>query len=85
MVGFTDLGLAWNGLFPNDATMSKSQFLSQAPVSVLVNVPNAQGVAIGYGVGMRMALSGYQFRVDAAWNKEGIKTPIIYLSLGTDF
>jgi hypothetical protein len=85
MLAFTDIGLAWNGLIPNDATMSKSQLLTQAPVSLLVNMPNTQGVAIGYGLGMRMAVSGYQFRVDAAWNKEGIKTPIIYLSLGTDF
>lgn len=85
MVAFTDIGLAWNGLIPNDNTMAKSQVLSQAPVSVLINMPNTQGVAIGYGLGMRMAVSGYQMRLDAAWNKDGIKTPILYFSLGTDF
>lgn len=85
MVAFADAGVAWNGLIPNDKTMSKSQVIGQAPVSVLVNMPGTEGVALGYGLGMRMAVSGYQFRVDAAWNKEGIKTPVIYFSLGTDF
>lgn len=85
MVAFTDIGLAWNGLIPNDKTMSKNQVLGQTPVTVSINMPNTEGVAFGYGLGMRVALSGYQFRVDAAWNKEGIKTPVIYFSIGTDF
>lgn len=85
MVAFTDIGLAWNGLIPTDKAMSKSQVLAQNPVSVSINMPNTQGIAFGYGLGMRMALSGYQLRVDAAWNKEGIKTPVIYFSIGTDF
>jgi len=85
MVAFVDAGLAWNGLIPNEKTMSKSQVVGQAPLSVLVNMPSTEGVALGYGLGMRMAVSGYQLRVDAAWNKEGIKTPVIYFSLGTDF
>jgi hypothetical protein len=42
-------------------------------------------VAFGYGIGMRVAISGYQLRMDAAWNKEGLKTPLIYWSIGTDF
>ena len=85
MITFSDLGIAWNGLIPNDKTTSKSQIIGQPPVTVNVNMPNTEGVAIGYGLGMRMAISGYQLRVDAAWNKEGIKTPILYISLGTDF
>jgi hypothetical protein len=85
MVAFTDIGLAWNGLIPNDQSMSKKQVLGQTPVIVSINMPNTEGVAIGYGLGMRMALSGYQLRVDAAWNKEGIKRPLIYFSIGTDF
>ena len=85
MVAFTDIGLAWNGLIPNDQSMSKKQVLGQTPVIVSINMPNTEGVAIGYGLGMRMALSGYQLRVDAAWNKEWIKRPLIYFSIGTDF
>jgi outer membrane protein assembly factor BamA len=85
MVAFTDIGLAWNGLIPNDQSMSKKQVLGQTPVIVSINMPNTEGIAIGYGLGMRMALSGYQLRVDAAWNKEGIKRPLIYFSIGTDF
>jgi hypothetical protein len=85
MVAFTDIGLAWNGLIPNDKSMSKNQILGQTPVTLSINMPNTEGIAIGYGLGMRMALSGYQLRVDAAWNKEGIKRPLIYFSIGTDF
>jgi hypothetical protein len=85
MVAFSDIGLAWNGLIPNDQSMSKKQVLGQTPVIVSINMPNTEGIAIGYGLGMRMALSGYQLRVDAAWNKEGIKRPLVYFSIGTDF
>lgn len=85
LVAFVDGGLAWNGLVPTDKTMAKNQTVGQPPLSVVVNLPGTEGTALGYGLGMRMAFSGYQFRVDAAWNKEGIKTPVIYFSLGTDF
>lgn len=86
LVAFNDIGLAWNGLFPNDNTMSKNQVLGQNPVTVSVNVSGVDGVAMGYGLGMRAAVSGYQLRLDAAWNKEGnTTTPILYFSIGTDF
>lgn len=85
MLAFVDAGLAWNGLIPNDKNMSKNYVLGRSPVTVTVQAPNTQGIAMGYGLGMRMAISGYQLRVDAAWNREGIKTPIIYWSIGTDF
>ncbi|HTN16153.1 MAG TPA: hypothetical protein VL092_00625 [Chitinophagaceae bacterium] len=84
LVAFTDAGMAWNGLFPTDKNMSKTLTLSQQPVSVTINYPS-ESLSIGYGMGMRMALSGYQFRIDAAWNKNGSPKPILYLSLGTDF
>ncbi len=34
---------------------------------------------------MRTTLLGYFVRVDAAWNIEGIRKPLWYLSFGTDF
>lgn len=85
LVAFTDAGLAWNGFFPNDKTMSKNISLSQPPVSVNVNMPAAESISLGYGLGMRMAISGYQLRVDAGWNKNGDPKPVLYFSLGTDF
>lgn len=85
LVAFTDAGLAWNGLFPNEKTMAKNISLSQAPVAVNIVVPSAESISIGYGAGMRVAVSGYQLRLDAAWNKNGDPKPIIYFSLGTDF
>ena len=85
VIAFADAGLAWNGLIPNDQNMSKNYVLQQNPVTVSVAAPNVSSIAFGYGMGMRVAVSGYQLRLDAAWNKEGIKTPIIYWSIGTDF
>lgn len=85
LVAFTDAGLAWNGLLPNDQTMGRTVTLNQPPVSVTLNVPNQESISIGYGMGMRVAVSGYQLRVDAAWNKNGDPKPIVYFSLGTDF
>lgn len=84
-VTFADFGVAWNGLFPNDQTMQKNRIIGQRPVLVSVNVPGAEGTALGYGVGARVAVSSYQFRLDAAWNKGGSPTPLLYFSLGTDF
>lgn len=85
VITFADFGVAWNGLFPNNQTMAKSQYYNSFPVGVSVNVPATEGTALGYGAGIRCAISGYQIRLDAAWNKEGIRTPIMYLSFGTDF
>lgn len=85
LCAFTDVGLAWNGLFPNDKTMAKNQYLNSFPVQVNVNMPDFEKIALGYGLGIRTALSSYQIRLDAAWNKEGSPKPIWYLSLGTDF
>jgi hypothetical protein len=85
LVAFTDIGMAWYGLFPSDKTMAVTQTYNNYPVQTVVNVPSAESVSVGYGAGLRAAISGYQLRLDAAWNKNGLKTPIIYFSLGTDF
>lgn len=84
-VAFTDLGMAWYGLFPSDKSMAVTQTYSSYPVKTIVNVPSAESVSIGYGAGLRAAISGYQLRLDAAWNTSGSKKPVIYLSMGTDF
>jgi len=64
---------------------------SPFPPSGLNNVvlqlvpPGRGGFAMGYGGGLRTSLFGYFMRVDAAWNTDGDKKPMIYLALGTDF
>lgn len=85
LVAFTDIGLAWYGLFPSDKSMAVTQTYSNYPVKTTVNIPSAESISVGYGAGLRAAISGYQLRLDAAWNKNGIKTPVIYFSMGTDF
>ena len=48
-------------------------------------VPNSDGLALGYGAGLRTSILGYFVRLDAAWNIDGSKKPIVYFALGTDF
>lgn len=95
VVGFVDAGDAWKGFLP-DAQTENSKFtyptltnMPQPPslnnVNLTVTVPGSGGLAVGYGAGLRSSLFGYFVRVDAAWNIEPIKKPIIYVSLGSDF
>ncbi|GAA4448155.1 hypothetical protein [Rurimicrobium arvi] len=85
LVAFTDIGMAWFGLFPSEKNMTTTQSYYTYPIQVNVNVPPAETVSLGYGAGLRAAISGYQIRLDAAWNRTGSPKPVIYLSLGTDF
>jgi len=93
VVAFVDMGDAWSGFLPDANSMNSNYtFPSQGMPpqglnNVILNltVPNAGGLAMGYGAGLRTSLFGYFVRCDAAWNIEGIKKPIIYFALGTDF
>jgi Tol biopolymer transport system component len=92
LVGFMDIGAAWRGFIPDAEHMDNTYSYPTMPspyglnnVFLTLRVPNSGGVAMGYGAGLRTSLFGYFVRLDAAWNIEGIKTPIIYLALGTDF
>ena len=87
LVPFIDAGDAWNGILPNSVNTSRNYSLNAPgnPVSLQVNVPNIEGLAVGYGAGLRTTLLGYFLRVDAAWNVDGRTKPIWYVSLGTDF
>jgi hypothetical protein len=89
LVGFFDLGTAWEGRTP----FSKESPLNtvvirnpNTPVTIKVNYFRDPIVA-GYGAGARAVLLGYFLRVDVAWGLETrvVQDPIIYLSLGTDF
>jgi len=93
VVAFMDAGSAWNGFLP-DAANSTSNYsyptLATQPsptnnVFLNLSVPDNGGLALGYGGGLRTSLFGYFVRFDAAWNIEGIKKPVIYFALGTDF
>jgi len=91
-VAFMDAGDAWNGFLPNANNTSNTynypQYASATGynnIYLSLTVPNSDGLALGYGAGLRTALLGYFLRFDAAWNIDGIKKPVIYFALGTDF
>jgi hypothetical protein len=83
-VAFTDAGSAWNGLLPNADALRNDNFFPGRDVDLQV-IDQTGGLALGYGVGLRSTIFGYFVRADAAWNIEGGRKPIIYLSFGTDF
>ena len=94
LIGFMDAGSAWNGFLPNANATSATYYypsISSNPsptnnVFLKLTVPNADGLAVGYGTGLRTILVGYFIRMDVAWSIENTpKKPILYFSLGTDF
>lgn len=89
IVGFFDVGTAWQGLSPfekdnplNTVTIERPN----NPVSLKVNFFRDPVVA-GYGGGIRTMLFGYFLKLDYAWGIETrvIQKPRLYLSMGTDF
>ena len=92
VVAFVDAGDAWNGFLPTTGNLSSTyNYPNFASANGLNNVflsltvPNNDGLALGYGAGLRTSLLGYFVRLDAAWNIDGIKKQVIYFALGTDF
>ncbi len=90
VVTFCDLGSAWEGLLPTSENLDRYYRVpwpanNPNNPTILVSVPNYSdnGIAIGYGAGLRTMLFGYFARFDAAWNIR--KEFSWYLSLGTDF
>jgi hypothetical protein len=86
-VAFVDAGSAWEGILPTSESMERYYNVSwpQGNPTIKVSVPNYSdnGIAIGYGAGLRTMLFGYFIRGDAAWNIR--KEFSWYVSLGTDF
>lgn len=88
VVGFADVGTAWQG---------KSPFLKDNPVNIsTITAPPIFSIDVksfnepvvgGYGVGARMLLFGYFVRLDYAWGvaNNTVQKPKFYLSLGYDF
>jgi len=92
VVAFCDAGDAWQGFLPDAASLNSTYNYptvgNPSPlgnVALSLTVPNSGGLAVGYGGGLRTSLFGYFVRCDAAWNIDGIRKPVIYLALGTDF
>ncbi len=89
LVPFLDIGSAWEGLFPDQDEIRRGSVFSwpnypQNP-NVTVNVSNYfdQGLAIGFGSGLRTMIFGYFVRVDAAMNIR--RDFMMHFAIGTDF
>ncbi|HKK78198.1 MAG TPA: BamA/TamA family outer membrane protein, partial [Phaeodactylibacter sp.] len=88
LVGFFDVGTAWEGRDPfSEENPLNTDVIDNGPlIDVKVNYFRDPVVA-GYGGGVRALLFGYFVRLDYAWGIETriVQDPIFYLSIGTDF
>lgn len=88
VIGFTDIGTAWNGPDPWDpenAINTRTVPLGSGGTIVLDAQKNP--IVVGTGFGLRSRLFGYYVRADWAWGiEDGVVLPsIFYVSLSTDF
>ena len=92
LVGFFDMGTAWQGLTPyaDDNPLNTKTIPDPAvpanPVTVKVRFFR-DPIVLGYGTGVRMLLFGYFVRLDYAWGIETrtVQEPRLHISLGMDF
>ena len=89
LVGFFDVGTAWEGSTPFDTESPLNTVVIHPPnhpVTVKINYFRDPLVA-GYGGGIRTVLFGYFLRFDVAWGIETriVQDPAFYFSMGMDF
>ncbi len=87
IIGFTDIGSAWQGLNPlTEENTYYTRKISSPPLNITVQVQKDPLIA-GYGFGLRSTLFGYFLRADWAWGIEDqvVQPRIFYLSLSLDF
>jgi len=88
IVGFADVGTAWQGKSPFDKDNPVNITTVTAPPIFSINVKSFKEPIVGaYGVGARMLLFGYFIRLDYGWGIENkiVQDPKFYISLGYDF
>jgi hypothetical protein len=87
IVGFTDLGSAWQGLNPlTEENTYYTRTINHPPLDITVQVQKDPLIA-GYGFGLRSTLFGYFLRADWAWGIEDqvVQPQVFYISLSLDF
>lgn len=87
IIGFTDIGTAWEGRNPYDEENPLFvDEIQQDPIKITVEYFR-NPIVMGYGFGVRSSLFGYYFRFDVAWAYDsGDKLgPKFYFSLTHDF
>ena len=90
VVGFADVGVAWDGLSPfddeNKFTTIEVGNPTQTPVTATVRYFRNPVIG-GYGMGLRSKLLGYFIRADWAWGVDNgnIQDSRWHIALGLDF
>ncbi len=87
IVGFGDLGTAWNGWDPwSKDNAFYRKIISGNPVTIILE-KELNPIVAGYGFGLRSRLLGYFMRADWAWGVENgkIGESVFYFSLCLDF
>lgn len=89
VIGFMDVGMAWNGVNPlsKENTENTQDYFYQG-TSMIVTVVNQKNPLVGgAGFGFRSRLLGYFVRLDFGWGIDNwiVQKRIIGLSLTTDF
>lgn len=87
LVGFTDVGTAWEGISPfaQDNPLFE-ETVENASVSVTL-YQYRNPIAAAYGFGLRTTVLGYFIKTDVAWGYDGQKVnkPRFHLSFNLDF
>ncbi len=88
VVGFFDMGTAWQGISPFNRENPLNTIYIENPPTVFVKVNYFRDpIVMGYGVGLRTMLFGYFIRADYGWGVETkqVLKPKFHLALGMDF
>jgi hypothetical protein len=73
LVGFADLGTAWNGLSPysDENALYRKKYYANPMLIEVINYK--EPFVLGYGLGLRFSLFGYFVRIDYGWGLEDWK------------
>ncbi len=87
VIGFGDIGTAWNGKSPYDSTNALNRKTYFNNTFLVTIISQNEPIVGGFGFGLRSRLLGYFLRADWAWgvqNREVLPRQF-YFSLGLDF
>lgn len=90
LVGFCDIGTAWEGKSPFNKTNPLYQNVIRDPLNspVIVTVYQYRNpIVVGFGPGLRTSIFGYFIKADLAWGYDGNKiiSPKVHFSFNLDF
>lgn len=87
VIGFADVGTAWNGWSPYDSTSALNRRIISNGTFDITIISQNEPIVGGYGFGLRSRLLGYFIRADWAYGIENRerKARKFYLSFSLDF